>query len=459
MSTQPVPVSTSKHPLPWHWGSKENRLLAYTLVICIPFLATYALDMQDKTFYAAFISMFNTLAMMVFYIQFPLAGRLKHIALFANIDWGMAQHKKMGKWLGIIFFMHPFLFIAPRFLVSIEDGLHSLRDIVTAPQMLTGIIAWVGLMVWVLMAVFKNRLTIAYEKWRFMHMLGFVTIVILATTHITSVGSHGQFAHWFNWLWWGLCALSVGVVLYNYFVKPLMLKAQPFKLIEVKPVSSSDWQLTIEKPANSNFDFEPGQFVWLNTSASGGVKDHPFSIASARSSLPQLSFVIRNLGDYTSKLNDLQVSQKVYVDGPYGSLSLGDAKRAQAIVLLAGGAGIGPLLSLIRGLADVKDTRPIRLIYANNHVDQMVLQDEIHALEASMPDFKQQLVCMETNHQEGLYQGVIDQTVMTQVLGDSAIHDWTVFLCGPKPMIAAVKESLKTLNVPNKNIHYEQLSF
>jgi predicted ferric reductase len=455
MSSQPLPITKKR----WDFSSNKTRLLTYLLIISIPFVATYALDMQEKTFYAAFISLFNTLAMMMFYIQFPLAGRLKRIALFANIDWGMSQHKKMGKWLGIIFLIHPILIIAPRFLVSFTDGMRSLIAIITAPQMLTGIIAWVGLMVWVLLAVFKNRLNIRYEVWRFIHMLGFVTIAILATMHITSVGSHGQFANWFNWLWWGLCTLSVGIVLYNYFVKPLILKSQPFKLVEVKQISSSDWQLTIDKPANSNFDFEPGQFVWLNTSASGGVKDHPFSIASSRSSLPSLSFVIRNLGDYTSKLQELKVSQNVYVDGPYGSLSLGDAKHSNAIILIAGGAGIGPMLSLIRGLADLEDPRPVRLIYGNNHFDQMVLQDEIHALEKNMPNFKQQLVCMESTAQKGVYQGVIDQTVISQVMGDSVIQDWAVFLCGPKPMIAAVKETLKTINVPNKNIHYEHLSF
>jgi len=78
MTAQPVSASKSTRKLSWHIGSKSKRLLTYTLIICIPFLATYALDMQDKTRYAAFISMFNTLAMMVFYIQFPLAGRFQN---------------------------------------------------------------------------------------------------------------------------------------------------------------------------------------------------------------------------------------------------------------------------------------------------------------------------------------------------------------------------------------------
>lgn len=443
----------------WPFGKNKGLLLGYLCLMVIPFLATYALDMQDKTFYAAFLSMFNTLAMMVFFIQFPLVGRLRHIALFANINWSMTLHKKVGKWLGIIFLLHPILILAPRFMVSFNDGLDSLIITLQAPQMLTGIIAWIGLLVWVLLAVFKNKLNMRYEIWRFTHMLGFVFIAIMATLHITTVGSHGQYAAWFNNLWWSLCVLSVGVVLYNYLIKPSILKNQPFKLIEVKPVSTRDWQVTIEKPANSNFDFEPGQFVWLNTSASGGVKDHPFSIASTKASLPNISFLIRNLGDYTSKLDQLKIGQTVYVDGPYGSISLNNTKKAKAIMLIAGGAGIGPILSLLRGLAEQNDPRPIRLIYGNNELDQMAMQDEIQALEAQMPNFKQQLVCNERQTYSGVYQGVIDQTILADVFGSQAVKDWGVYMCGPEAMIEAVNKSLKSLKISDKNIHYEQLSF
>lgn len=442
-----------------HFGRDAKFAVGYLFLMALPFAATFALNMQEKTVYAALLSTIYTLAMMVFYLQFPLIGRLKHIALFANINWSMTLHKKMGIWLGVIFFLHPVLILAPRFLISFDEGMVSLLTTVKAPQMLSGIIAWVGLIVLVLLAVSRDRLKMRYEVWRFIHMLGFVSIAILATLHITTVGSHGQFASWFNWLWWGLCSLSVGIVIYNYLVKPFGIKANPFELVEVKPLSSRDWQLTIEKPADSDFEFEPGQFVWLNTSSSGGVKDHPFSIASAKSNLPLVSFVIRSLGDFTSKLQDLTIGQKVYVDGPYGSISLDDAKRSKAIVLIAGGAGIGPMLSLLRGLAELNDPRPVRLIYGNKRIDQMVLQDEIRMLEKQMPDFKQQLVCKESCESEDVYQGVVDQAVITQVMSSQPMDDWTVYLCGPRSMIEAVKKSLNKMKVPDKNVHYEQLSF
>lgn len=441
-------------------STKSKLALGYLCLVALPFLATFSLDMADKTLYATILATINTLAMMAFYLQFALGSRLKKIDLFANIDWNMSNHKRIGQLLGVLIILHPILILAPRFLVSFNDGMHSLISTITAPQMLTGIIAWVGMIVWILIAMFKDKLKISYEAWRLSHVLGFVVIAILATLHITSVGSHGQFDNNFNIIWWALCAASVGVVLYNHFIKPWRLRFKPFKLLDVAKVSSTDWQVTIEASDAAGFDFEAGQFVWLNTSKrSGGVKDHPFSIASCQADLPKVSFLIRNLGDYTSKLDTLTIGQDVYVDGPYGSINLAESTKSKAIVLIAGGAGIGPMLSLLRGLAEKNDPRPIRLIYGNNHIDQMVLQDEIKALESSMPDFRQQLVCAEATDRDDVYQGVIDQDVIGKVLSISAINDWNVYLCGSKPMITGVNNSLKSLKVPKSRIYFEQLSF
>jgi predicted ferric reductase len=433
--------------------------LAYLCLMLIPLLATFAINMQDKTSYAAFLVLFNCVAMAVFFLQFPLVGRLKHVGLFANINWSMLLHRKLGKWLALVFLLHPLLILAPRFMVSFDTGLDSFMTTIRAEQMLTGIIAWLALLAWVLLAVFRDRLKITYELWRLTHVLGFVAIATLATLHITTVGSHGQYENWFNGLWWSLFALSVGLVVYNHLLKPRALQAHPFTLVGVEPVSSRDWQLTIEKPTGLEFDFVPGQFVWLNTDAAGAAQDHPFSIASSPAMLPRLSFLIRSLGDYTSRLGQLQAGQPVYVDGPYGSISLADARRARAILLIAGGAGIGPMLSMVRGLAEQGDARPVRLIYGNGELHQMVLQDEIAALEAQMPDFRQQLVCMQQCVRAGAYQGLVDQTIIERTMATEPPANWVVYLCGPEPMIAAARRCLKNLGVPCRNVHYEQLSF
>jgi len=438
--------------------NKANMIVAYLAILLIPFLATLSLDIDDKGLYSTVLGFLNVVAMMAFFIQFPLAGRLKHLPIFSNIDWSMSKHKKAGKWLGAFFLLHPMLILAPRFLVSFDDGLTSVVEVITSPQLLTGIIAWLVMMVWVLLAINKDRIN--YEAWRLTHILGFVIVCVLATLHVTSVGQHGQFEAQFNVLWWGLCTASVLLVVYNLVVKKSVLKHKPFKLTGLTRVSSRDWQLTLNTNAADNFHFEAGQFIWINTSGSAySMNEHPFSIASCRKDLPEISMIIRELGDYTSHLDHLTIGQDVYVDGPYGSMSLRDSEKAKGITLIAGGAGIGPMLSLLKELAAKNDLRPIRLLYGNKDYEQMVLQDEIASLEKTMPDFAQQLVCVNPTDHPEVRQGVIGKDRIEATIDPGLASDWAVYLCGPQAMLASVKASLRSLRIPEANVHYEQLSF
>lgn len=110
---------------------KSNLLVAYLLILLIPYLVTLSLNIDYKGFYSATLGFLNTVAMMAFFIQFPLAGRLKHLPMFSNIDWSMSRHKKVGEWLGFFFLLHPLLILAPRFLVSF---LVSSRAVVDSPS-------------------------------------------------------------------------------------------------------------------------------------------------------------------------------------------------------------------------------------------------------------------------------------------------------------------------------------
>lgn len=443
-----------------HLSQVRNGKMAmgYLAILLIPFLVALSLNLDDKGLYSAVLGFLNVVAMMAFFIQFPLAGRLKHLPMFSNIDWSMSKHKRAGKWLGAFFLFHPMLILAPRFLVSFDDGVTSVVEAITSPQLLTGIIAWIVMILWVLLAIYKDKIN--YEAWRLTHLLGFVIVCVLATLHITSVGQHGQFEAQFNVLWWGLCTASVMLVVYNQIIKKTSLKKTPFTLTGLAKVSSRDWKLKLATNAADDFSFEAGQFIWINTSGSVySMNEHPFSIASCREDLPEITMIIRELGDYTSHLDTLTIGQGVYVDGPYGSMSLRDSEKASGITLIAGGAGIGPMLSLLKELAAKNDPRPIRLLYGNKDYEQMVLQDEIRSLEKTMPDFAQQLVCVNPTDHLDVRQGVIGRDHIEATIDSELANKWAVYLCGPQAMIASVKANLRSLKIPVANVHYEQLSF
>ncbi|WP_372739295.1 FAD-binding oxidoreductase [Neptunomonas sp.] len=449
----------------FRFTNKHLLTLAYLVLLLLPFVVAESLGMLFEGVYNSVLSALNLIAMMAFFVQFPLAGRLKHVPLFANIDWSIAKHKKIGKYLGVFFFLHPLLIVAPKMLLSFDALSTSIISMITSSQLLTGLIAWVVMGVWVLMSVYKDKLNMRYETWRLWHVIGLVVVATLATLHITTVGSHGQYNQEFNLIWWSLYTFSMMIVIYNYLIKPRIMQRQPFAITSIEKVSPCDWQLTIESKSKQRFAFEAGQFAWINTSGSAyNLEQHPFSIASVQNNAAQLSFIIRELGDYTSSLNQLEIGQTVFVDGPYGSMSLDQSRTSQGITLIAGGAGIAPMMSLLRGLARQNDTRPIRLIYGNRSLERMVCLDELMALEKCMANFKLQLVCQQLENVKDKLRPYVRQGLITQSEIDASFtagqqQNWAVYLCGPTAMIDATTNNLKQLGLASSQIHFEQLAY
>ena len=72
---------------------------------------------------------------------------------------------------------------------------------------------------------------------------------------------------------------------------------------------------------------------------------------------------IRKLGDFTKQIDTVPVGRLVYLDGPYGAFTIGNP--ADMHVLIAGGVGVTPMMSMIRTLADTGDKRPVILLYGS----------------------------------------------------------------------------------------------
>lgn len=432
--------------------------LQVCLLMLIPYVFLALLPMDNKGLYVEIVSFFNLVMMLSMLLQFPLAARLKRTKLFSRIDWNMQQHKRMGKWIGAFFFLHPLLILLPKWLLSGADLSLSIIESITSPRLLTGIIAWVLLAVWVLFSIYKNKFPISYAKWKLLHTAGFMVVLILATWHITQVGSHGQFGQYINLVWWLACFLSLAFTVYGNALKPSRLSKQAFTLVSREKVSFNDWLITIK--AKPGFTFQAGQFVWLSTQKSAYDLDyHPFSIASTPRSLPNLSFVIRELGDYTRSLEQLTPGQTVFVDGPYGNMTLSSNDTNNAIILIANGVGIAPIIGLLRTLAETNDPRPIRLIYGNRNYSQMLFTEELVHFENTMKNFKTHYVCYLPSTFPVYYQGFIDRDCLRNALQDVPIETSSVYLCGSEVAVKNIRKDLKHFPIAARNIYFEQLSF
>ncbi|HSL11862.1 MAG TPA: oxidoreductase, partial [Actinomycetota bacterium] len=126
--------------------------------------------------------------------------------------------------------------------------------------------------------------------------------------------------------------------------------------------------------------FQPGQFAWLIVGHSPfDVEEHPFSLSSSAERPDEICMTIKELGDFTSEISDVEPGTTAYVDGPYGVFTT-DRNEAPAFAFVAGGVGITPVISMLRTLADREDRRPLTLVFADATWDGMVFRDELERL-------------------------------------------------------------------------------
>lgn len=430
----------------------------YLAVVLLPWGLSFIEGLAVRGWYAELVVLLSIVGFSMMLFQFALTARVDALAGRTGVDNIMRVHTRFGEYLGYLILLHPFLIVLPRFIVAPSFALGDVWDLFTQPETSTGMYAWSLMLVWVLMAVFKEKTGLSYEAWRYTHSAGFVAIIILATHHAVTIGRHGRYNAWFDVMWIVLCTFAVALVLYIYLIRPRSIAKKPFRVVDCHKGSADDWYLTIEKDGDFPFDFDAGQFTWISTSGSVFERnEHPFSIATSSSSLPKISYVIRGLGDYTRQLGKIRPGQRVWVDGPHGVFTL-NARNAKGIALIAGGAGVGPIMGILRELADSGDRRPIRLVYGNRTIEQMLFLDELEVLREQL-DLELLLVLADPPEGFEGHKGFIDTTVLSKVMDHPEHASWDYYICGPPPMVKAVEKNLAALSVPRDRILYEQLGF
>ena len=96
-----------------------------------------------------------------------------------------------------------------------------------------------------------------------------------------------------------------------------------------------------------------------------------------------MEFTVRALGDLTSSLRDLPLGTTVLMDGPHGGFHL--PAPSEGALLIVGGIGITPAMSVLRTLAAQEDHRPVQLVYCVRSWDDATFLEELVELEQRLP--------------------------------------------------------------------------
>ena len=427
-------------------------LVVYLLFVLAPVLALLMGALPPaRDFWTEFSAAIAYVGLAMMGLQFGLTARFRHVTEPWGEDVIYHFHRLLSLVaLGLVI-THPII------LFVLNPGRLRLLNFFVAPP----VARWASLSTYALIALvvtslWRVQLGIRYEVWHVAHILLAVIAIVAGTIHMIGwgyyLGDPGKRA-----LWIALAIFWIGLLLYVRLFKPLFILRRPYIVTEVNPQRGDSWTLVMQPHLHPGFRFTPGQFGWLTIW--GGpfkITGHPFSFSSsAEIADGRIEMTIRNLGDLTSRIREVQVGRRVYIDGPYGAFTIGNP--ADMHVLIAGGVGVTPMMSMIRTLADRGDKRPVILIYGSKDWESVTFRDELEALEARLDLKVIHVLSDPPAGWEGEQGFITAETLMRHLPPPYRKHEY--FICGPNPMMDAIETALGEMDVPLSKYHSERYSF
>jgi predicted ferric reductase len=381
-------------------------------------------------------------------LQFLLIARYKHLTAPYGIDLILKYHRQIALVaLGLIV-AHPMILV-----IDNPSLLPLLNPFGGTWASRAGNSSVYLLILLIVLSLFRKQLKIGYEVWRVTHAILSVMVIVLAHIHVSLAG------HYTDALWKELALLAISGVMIGFFVylrliKPILQQRRHFRVTSVRPERGNTWVLTVAADGHAGMPFKPGQFAWLKFGRSAFTpQENPFSFSSSASNSQELSFGIKELGDFTRTVKNIKIGTPAYLDGPHGSFSI-DLLPEAGYVFIAGGIGITPFISMLETMADRKDKRPVILFYGEKNLNTAAFREELAELESKL-DLKVIYVLDSPDEDWDGETGYITKEVLARHLPEEGIKR-EFLICGPNVMTDSVEDALQAIGIPLQRIHSER---
>lgn len=203
-----------------------------------------------------------------------------------------------------------------------------------------------------------------------------------------------------------------------------------------------------------------GQHYDLRLTAQDGYQvERSYSIASEPERAGEIDLTIEKIddGEVSPYMHDVViVGDRVEVRGPIGGYFVWDAAMREPLLLIGGGSGIVPLMSMLRHRAAAKVSTPTHLLYSARAFDDIIYFEELESLRAKMDGLKI-FYTLTRAHPENWngYTRRIDAAMLREVaapLGKNA----RVFICGPTALVENAANALVQIGIAASNVKTER---
>jgi ferredoxin-NADP reductase len=214
------------------------------------------------------------------------------------------------------------------------------------------------------------------------------------------------------------------------------------------------------------FAFIAGQHVDIRLTAPDGYQaQRSYSIASAPENPGPVEITIDRLddGEVSPFFHDVAaVGDEIELRGPFGgyfiwSAEPRDSQRNEPVVLVGGGSGVVPLMSIIRHRAALQARTPMLLIFSARTWDDLIFREELLAMAARRDGFELAIaLTREPARRAGDYSRRVDRDVAAEALARLPAKPALVFVCGSNPFVESAATSLIEAGVPGEIIRTER---
>jgi propane monooxygenase reductase subunit len=206
--------------------------------------------------------------------------------------------------------------------------------------------------------------------------------------------------------------------------------------------------------------FFPGQYMDIAIPGTDAVRSFSMANTSSRES-GLLEFVIKvypdgKFSEFLAK--DLAEGDRLDITGPFGVFTLREGDND--LVFVGGGAGMAPILSLLRTLAERGLQRKATFFYGARTKQDLCFEAELRELEEKLPDFRYIPALSEPAGSEPGNEWDGETGLITDVVKRHAsdLRGAHAYVCGPPPMVEAALPLLATLGVEEKRIYYDKFT-
>ncbi|WP_407530223.1 benzoate 1,2-dioxygenase electron transfer component BenC [Methylobacterium oryzisoli] len=218
----------------------------------------------------------------------------------------------------------------------------------------------------------------------------------------------------------------------------------------VRRLSDTTFGLSVETP--EPIEFLPGQYVNISVPGSGRSRSYSFSsVPGSR----QADFLIRNIpgGLMSTYLAEgAQPGASLDLTGPSGSFYLREIARP--VLMLAGGTGLAPFLSMLGRIAGSGSAHPIHLVYGVTNDADLVETQALEEAVAQHPNFTFD-TCVASSDSAHPKKGYVTEHLAPEHLNGG---DVDTYLCGPPAMVDAVRRTFSERGLTPVSFHYEKFA-